>query len=160
MDDDTFNPTVEALRRPPIRIDDETTPEMIEAEIRERLQALLAAHNGLEPTLEGWRELALALALQYEPAFQIETPADRDSMGGRPAGWTGFAVRSAMKAELRRGAKSERAAAKVVGPRFGISPKTAQNLMTTPSAPDEIRRLKYETMAQKAATMAAARLSR
>ena len=150
----------ETLSRKPLVVRDDTDVERLSVEIAERLEALLAVHNGLAPTLEGWRELALALALQYEPALQIETPVDRDSLGGRPAGWTGFAVRSAMKAEMRRGAKSERAAAKAIGRRFGIAPKTAQNLMAKPSAPDELRRLKYEITAQKAAEIAAAKLSR
>jgi hypothetical protein len=160
-EDEGFDPIIDILSRPPIQIDDRTTPDSIKAELRERLEALLASHNGLEPTFEGWRDLALALALRYEPAFQIETPADRDSLGGRPAGWIGFSVRSAMKAELRKGAKSARAAAKIVGPRFGLTPKRAENMMSAPrSAPDPMRRRKYELVVEKACAMAAGKVSR
>jgi hypothetical protein len=163
FEDDGFDPVTEALGRPPIRIDDQTTPETIEAEMRERLEALLASHNGTEPTPEGWRDLALALALRYEPAFQIETPVDRtgrSGIGGRPAEWTNFLVRSAIKAELRKGAKSERAAAKIVAPRFGITQKTAQNIMSVSSPPDTLRRSKYEWVAENAALAAAKGMSR
>ncbi|MET3997250.1 hypothetical protein ABID65_008930 [Bradyrhizobium sp. S3.9.2] len=160
-DDDGFDPVGEALSRSPIRVDDSTTPESLELELQERLDALLAHHNGLEPTLEGWRDLALALALRYEPAFQIETPVDRDSMGGRPAGWAGFTIRSATKAELRRGAKSQRAAAKVVAERFGLSLSRVQNIMSDPpSPPDVLRRRKYELVVEKACGMAAKKVSR
>jgi hypothetical protein len=161
VDDDGFDPVGEALGRRPLRIDDSTTPESLEVELRERLEALLASHNGMEPTLEGWRGLALALALQHEPAFQIETPVDRDSMGGRPAGWTGFTVRSAVKAELRKGAKSQRAAAKVVAAKFDLSLSRVQNIMTDPpSPPDVLRRRKYELIVEKAIASAAQRVSR
>lgn len=160
-DDDGFDPIGEALGRPPLRIDDSTTPDSLEVELQERLEALLASHNGMEPTLEGWRGLALALALRHEPAFQIETPVDRDSMGGRPAGWTGFIVRSAVKAELRRGAKSIRAAAKVVAERFGLSSSRVQNIMSDqPSPPDVLRRRKYELIVEKAVASAARKVSR
>lgn len=161
VDDDGFDPVTEALGRPPLRIDDSTTPDSLEAELQERLEALLASHNGMEPTLEGWRGLALALALQHEPAFQIETPVDRDSMGGRPAGWTGFTIRSAVKAELRKGAKSQRAAAKIVATRVGLSLSRVQNIMSEPpSPPDVLRRRKYELIAEKALASAAQKVSR
>ncbi|APG09884.1 hypothetical protein BKD09_16250 [Bradyrhizobium japonicum] len=164
MDDEGFEPIADTLACPPIQIDDRTTPDSIEAELRERLEALLASHNGLEPTLEGWRDLALALALRHEPAFQIETPADRmgrSGIGGRPAGWTGFTVRSAVKAELRRGAKSQRVAAKVVAERFGLSLSRVQNIMSErPSPPDVLRRRKYELVVEKACAMAAKKVSR
>lgn len=160
-DDDGFDPIGEALGRPPLRIDDSTTPDSLEVELQERLEALLASHNGMEPTLDGWRGLALALALQHEPAFQIETPADRDSMGGRPAGWTGFTIRSAVKAEMRKGAKSQRAAAKIVATRVGLSLSRVQNIMSEPpSPPDVLRRRKYELIAEKALASAAQKVSR
>ncbi|WP_461319677.1 hypothetical protein [Bradyrhizobium barranii] len=161
MDDEGFDSGGEALSRPPLRIDDSTTPESLEVELQERLEALLASHNGLEPTLEGWRDLALALALRHEPAFQIETPVDRDSMGGRPARWTGFTVRSAVKAELRKGAKSQRAAAKVVAEMFGLSLSRVQNIMSDPpSPPDVLRRRKYELVVEMAGAIAAKKVSR
>lgn len=161
VEDDGFDSVGEALGRPPLRVDDSTTPESLELELQERLEALLASHNGMEPTLEGWRGLALALALRHEPAFQVETPVDRDSMGGRPAGWTGFTVRSAVKAELRKGAKSQRAAAKVVAAKLGLSLKRVQNIMSDPpSHPDVLRRRKYELVAEKAVASAAQKVSR
>lgn len=89
----------ETLSTPPLRVDDATTSESLQGELAERLRALLASHNGLEPTAEGWRALALALALEHEPAFQIETPVDRSTLGGRPVGLNDFMLRSMLKAE-------------------------------------------------------------
>ncbi|MFC6486943.1 hypothetical protein [Nitratireductor sp. GCM10026969] len=140
----------EVLSRPPIRIDDSTTADSIVAEFAERLEALLAAHNGLEATADGWRDLALALALEYEPAFQIETPADRESLGGRPAGWSSFILRSSMKAEMRAGNTLSQAA-KIVSKKLGVTEGTARNAFSRKSsAPDSLKRQPYEIKAEKA----------
>ena len=139
--------TIEVLSRPPVMISDDTTVDALSAEFAERLEALLLLHNGLEPSLEGWRDLALALALEHEPAFKIETPADRvgrSGKEGRPVGWTGLAMKSAMRAEMRKG-KTQTKAAEAVAPRFTsdrthtagkYSPGTFENLMKRLVTPD------------------------
>lgn len=107
------------------------TQTALTEEFGERLKALLAIHQ-CEPTAEGWRSLALALAREYEPAFQIETGQERagkDGKAGRPAGRT-FLLRSAMKAEMRRTGGTAKAAAEVVSKKFGVSVSHAQNVMS------------------------------
>ena len=158
MSDEIF----EILSRAPIAIKDDTTPESIEGELSDRLSALLEAHK-CEPTAEGWRELALELAMQHEPAFRIETPVERygrSGLGGAPVGWSGFTIKSAMKAEVRKGATQKEAAARV-GARLGIAPKTAQNAMSGPSrVPDDVRRWKYIWVLHDAIRAVADKLSR
>ena len=119
----------ETLSRPPLRIADDTSPESLQTELGERLEALLASHNGLEPTAEGWRALALALALKHEPAFQIETPVDRSSLGGRPVGLGDFILRSMLKSEMRKG-NSQSQAAKTVARRVDQKAGTLNNLFS------------------------------
>jgi hypothetical protein len=68
------------LGRPPIDL--RWAPEEIEAEYGERLQALLDEH-GLDADLQGWRELAINLAIQFHPAFQVKA-RQRLPVAGRP----------------------------------------------------------------------------
>lgn len=53
MDDEGFEPIADTLACPPIQIDDRTTPDSIEAELRERLEALLASHTWSRPLRGG-----------------------------------------------------------------------------------------------------------
>ena len=163
MDDDSFDPVTETLDRPPLRVDDSTTPESLEPELRERLEALLAVHNDLKPTLEGWRQLALELALQYEPAFRIETPADRtgkSGLDGRPGKWGNFIQRSLMKKEMReRPGISAREAAKRVARGTPYSEGTLRNSLSRSAPPDVMRLMPYRRKIEKAAKMAAESLS-
>jgi hypothetical protein len=157
---------VETLSRNPIRVDDETNPEALKAELWERLEALLISRL-LEPTAEGWRDLALALALEHEPAFQIETPVDRSSLGGRPIGFGDFFLRSIMKSEKSKLKKSEprkdpsqSQIAKIVARRTGKAAGTINNLFAKDaSIPDSVRREKYCRKAAKALKAAADSLS-
>jgi hypothetical protein len=149
----------EALSRPPLRIADDTSAESLQSELSERLEALLASHNGLEPDADGWRSLALALALKHEPAFQIETPVDRSSLGGRPVGLGEFVLRSMLRSEVRKG-QSQSQAAKNVARRVDQKASTLGNLFSRKSSiPDSIRREKYERVAEKALKSAAVSLS-
>jgi hypothetical protein len=153
---------IEVLGRGPIAVDDGTTEEGLVAEMTERLAALLASHNGLEPTAEGWRQLALELALKYEPAFCIETPVDRtgrSGIGGRPVGWQTFTLRSLMRAEMRKGLNQKDAARKVAR-RTGKAVGTLNNIFSRKApAPDSMRRARFEWKAERAAASAARRLS-
>lgn len=151
---------VETLSRPPLRVADDTTPDLLHAELAERLEALLASHNGLEPNAEGWRALALALALKHEPAFQIETPVDRETLGGRPIGFGDFILRSMLHSEVRAG-KSKSQAAKTVSRRTDQKAASLNNLFSRKaSVPDSVRREKYESKASEALKAAAVSLSR
>lgn len=151
----------EALSRDPIPVSDDTDDCVIALELEERLRALLGA-NQCEPTEIGWRELALKLALRHEPAFRLETPADRtgpSGLGGRPVGWGTFALRSRMKAEMRKGA-TQKEAAKIVSRRTGIAIGTANNVLARKSpAPDVLRRARFEWKAERAMKLAADKLS-
>ncbi|WP_438749175.1 hypothetical protein [Pararhizobium sp. O133] len=154
----------EPLGRPPIAVTQDTTEDELAAEMAERLSALLQDHNGLEPTPKGWRQLALELALEYVPAFKIETPVDRtgpSGLGGRPVGLDNFILRSRMKDEIRQG-KSPAEAARTINKESGgkIAVKTAQNALTRASQPpDFLRRRGYQWKAFRAIQAAADKLS-
>jgi hypothetical protein len=157
---------VETLSRKPLRVADDTAVDDITIEFEERLEALLAA-NHLDATADGWRKLALLLAMLHEPAFAIETPADRSTLGGRPAAMGNFIARSLMKQEIRaieaetgvkRGAQAK--AAKVVADKLGISEGTANNSVSrAPVQTDAQRRAPYQHKAEAALAIAAERLS-
>lgn len=151
----------EVLGRGPMPVTEHTDEEELVAEMAERLDALLRSHNGLEPTADGWRQLALELALKYEPLFKIETPEDRESLGGRPVGMGNFILRSRMKAEMRKGKTQAEAARTIEKETKGkITFKTANNVLTRKAqAPDFIRRMPYESKAARAIRVAAEKLS-
>jgi hypothetical protein len=159
--DESLPEWVEVLQRGPIRIMDETSVEGLVDEMAERLEALLRSYNGLEPTAEGWRQLALELALKYDPAFKIETPVDRESIGGRPVGMSGFILRSRMKSEMRKGKSQAEAARSIAKQSKGkIAAKTATNSLSRKAeAPDFMRRAPYEWKADSAMRAAARKLS-
>lgn len=159
--DDQLPEWLNVLSRPPIRIADDTRTEDVADEMAERLSALLQSHNGLYPDAAGWRQLALELALKYDPLFRIETPVDRESLGGRPVGFGNFILRSQMKAKMREGKTQAEAARAVARESKGrISAKTATNALSRKGqAPDSMRRLKYEWKADNAMRLAAKKLS-
>jgi hypothetical protein len=159
--EDTLPGWAEVLGRGPMEVTEHTDEEKLEAEMVERLDALFRSHNGLEPTADGWRQLALELALKYEPLFKIETPEDRSSLGGRPVGMGNFILRSKVKAEIRKG-KSQAEAARTVAKNSGggISFKTANNVLSRKAqASDGMRRLPHEWKADRAMRRAAEKLS-
>jgi hypothetical protein len=151
----------EVLGRGPMPVTEHTDEEELAAEMAERLDALLRSHNGLEPTADGWRQLALELALKYEPLFKIETPEDRESLGGRPVGMGNFILRSRMKAEMRKGKTQAEAARTIEKETKGQIPfKTANNVLSRKAqAPDFMRRWAFEWKADRAIRAAAEKLS-
>lgn len=158
--DDNLPWYIEVLGRPPIKIMSDTKAEDLVTEMAERLEALMTAHNGLYPTSDGWRQLAIELALEYEPAFQIETPVDRtgkSGAGGRPSGWRNFSDRTAMKQELRNNPGiSIREAARRIAKRTGRKESTLKDVLSKPaSPPDAMRILPYKIIRARAAEMAA-----
>lgn len=152
---------VEVLGRGPIRVDEHTDEGELAEEMAERLDALLRSHNGLEPTADGWRQLALELALKYEPLFQIKTPEDRESLGGRPVGMGNFILRSRMKAEMRKGKNQAEAARTIAKESKGkITFKTANSALSRKApAPDFMRLWPYKWKAERAIRVAAKKLS-
>lgn len=170
MDDD-YDPNewiYEALGRPPLRVMDDTTAGDIAAEVEARIEALLVA-SGCEPTPDGWRRLAVLLALRHEPAFKIETPVDRASKGGRPIGWSDFLLRSRMRAHMRdkdnpRSKKPIMSAAQAARLIHRETPEiavgTAKNALSRPpSIPDDMALWRYKHVAEDAAMVAAKKLS-
>lgn len=160
-EEDRLPAWVEVLGRPPIAVTEHTNEAELVEEMAERLDALLRSYNGLEPTAQGWRQLALELALKHDPLFRIETPVDRESLGGRPVGMGNFILRSRMKAEMRKG-RTQSEAARVVEreSRGQITKKTALNSLSRKApAADEMRRLPYAWKAERAIQMAAKKLS-
>lgn len=162
--DDALPWYIEVLGRPPIRIMSDTKAEDLVSEMTERLEALMAAHIGVEPTADGWRQLAIELALEHEPAFRIETPVDRlgkSGAGGRPSGWRNFMDRTAMKQELRNNPGiSNREAARRIAKRTGRKESTLKDVLSKPaSPPDAMRILPYKITRDRAAEMAAKYMS-
>lgn len=87
---------VRTLKRPPIEVTNRTHPDDLARDLEERIRALLEVYD-CSPTAGGWRDLALKLALDYEPAFKVMTPVDRipGAPGGAPPGerfWDYFAM--------------------------------------------------------------------
>jgi hypothetical protein len=72
--------SVARLDRPPIDL--RWAREKIEGEYAERLQALLDEH-GLDADLQGWRELAINLAIEFHPAFKVKA-RQKLPVSGRP----------------------------------------------------------------------------
>lgn len=152
----------EVLSRPPIRVLDDVEPEHIVAEMKERLEALMACHNGCEPTEDGWRRLALALALKHEPVFAIETPADRSgrsgAAGAQPTAKT-LIYRAQMKAKMAEGL-NPRQAALALARNSKVSARTLENAMSRKSKSRGIfGRQPYEIKAEKALILAAESMS-
>lgn len=72
------------LDRDPLRIDPANITPAEVAELRERIEALLELH-GCEPTLEGWREIAIRLAFDHVRALRVIVPGMKDpKRPGRP----------------------------------------------------------------------------
>jgi hypothetical protein len=75
-DEDRIPDCVRVLERGPIELNESTSDADLVPELEERLRALLEKYV-CEPTTEGWRRLAIELALRYEPGLKIITPVDR-----------------------------------------------------------------------------------
>ncbi len=149
----------EVLSRGAMTINAETDMDALTDEMIERLEAVMSFYNGCEPTADGWRRLAISIALDHHPLFRIVTPADRDVKGGKPVGFENFARRSAMKAETKKGV-TKKQAAQSLDKKFGVSSKTLENLMVRSSPPpDAMARSVYTRKAEKAIERAASELS-
>jgi hypothetical protein len=111
------------LDRPKLKLD-KLSPEQLATELGERLSALIEAHHIDATTLEGWRELAVILAVNHHPSFQ---PAGPKLKRGKPKGiswdkWlTSFAVQS-RRAKLER----ELDATKIANPKVKFDEKGLQ----------------------------------
>jgi hypothetical protein len=68
------------LKRARMRVAGEDSPQRFARELEERLGALLGV-NGCAATNEGWRTLAIRLALRHEKAFQTNLPAPLKKKG-------------------------------------------------------------------------------
>lgn len=68
------------LKRRPIRVAGEGDAQRFARELEERLDALLGVH-GCSPTHEGWRTLAVRLALEHEKAFKTNLPPPEKRKG-------------------------------------------------------------------------------
>lgn len=120
----------EVLSRKAIRMTSATTPEALAGELQERLEALLVANN-CDATPKGWRDLALKLALQYERAFRVIAPVDRDPdapTGAEPGGcyWEALETRKL----ATRDKISISAAARVIAKKWGRNARTIENAVT------------------------------
>jgi hypothetical protein len=150
---------VEILERPPLTVLDSTRPPDLVTEMQERLGALLDAH-GCEPTLEGWRQLAVKFALKHEPALRITTPVEPHPGRGAKQKAERWGWRSAVRSAARRHG-SNQAGAEYVHKNFADTPQvgTLKNLpgLAIPF-PDEWRRYDYQAVAEAAAITAAAHL--
>lgn len=150
----------DVLARPPIRISDATAVSDLVPEMQDRIEALLDSY-GCDGSAEGWRKLAISLALKHEAAFKVETPADRTGRsgnGGAPVGMQKFHIRSEAAKEFNLGA-SERVAARRVAERLGLNQHTVRSSFRGgPSASDEMRRHNYLIVAEAALVQASERV--
>lgn len=149
----------------PIRILDKTSDEELAAAMAERLAFVFELYQ-FEPTPDGWRELALRLALKHEPALHIETPFDRQPGGGAEPTIDAFIYRSAMVAATKR-LGTAKAASEEVSKKFPDAPSPAalRNLVTPAGrrkaqGPRQWRLDPYEMRAFQALSRAAALLAR
>ena len=150
------------LDLPPIDMRD-VRDDALTDEYEKRLSALLEA-NGLDATPEGWRLLAIKLAIRYESALKVITSADPLPGSGRPTNQVRkWILRSEMSVFSRK-VGSVAAAAKLVKKKWAKhkdipSPKTLQNLAAEDQVfPQEWRRVDFLDEAERAAERAAKRL--
>jgi hypothetical protein len=111
------------LDRPKLRLD-RLSREQLAAECDDRLSALMEAYRIDATTLEGWRELAVILAVNHHPSFQ---PAGPKLKRGKPKGisWDKWLISFAVRS---RRAKFERelAAKKIANPKVKFDEKGLQ----------------------------------
>lgn len=148
----------DVLARTPVRVGDETKVADLVPEMRERIEALLDLY-GCDASIEGWRKLALALAIEHVPAFKLETPADRSGgrsgIGGRPVTMETFRLRSEWLQEMHGGG-SERDIAARLEKRLGIPAETIRSrVRRKQQMPDAMRRATYTVIAEHALADAA-----
>jgi hypothetical protein len=97
------------LSRPPIDIRFIKDEDLYQ-EFRTRIVALLEA-NMVEAGVDGWRELAIKLAMTHEPAFQIITKVDPLPGSGRPQNQSRWGIVSDFRVGVLRAQAHEDAAA-------------------------------------------------
>lgn len=165
-EDDPVPAWLKPMLRPELTIKKNTTSDDLNGEMEERLAAVLRAYgfnNG------GWREVALQLILEHEPAFQIRTPLDRPlgadgkKLSGANQSIDRWAAYLQMKKFIRKGKTNAGAAREVkkLFPDFELS-----YLKNLPSAgvrgevesPRFFRRHEYEQITREALNTAADKL--
>jgi hypothetical protein len=97
------------LSRPPIDIRFMNDEDLYQ-EFRTRIAALLEA-NMVQAGGDGWRELAIKLAMAHEPAFQIITKVDPLPGSGRPQDQSRWGIISDFRVSVKRAQAHEDAAA-------------------------------------------------
>ena len=102
------------LSRAPIAIEETVSDGALAIELLERLGALLESYH-CDATPEGWRNLALRLAIKHEPGLRIELPIDRDrAINDRERSANVWANAVALRRQIEDGADTqERAAARL-----------------------------------------------
>jgi hypothetical protein len=88
------------LSRPPIDIRFIEDEDLFQ-EFRTRIAALLEA-NMVEAGGNGWRELAIKLAMAHEPAFQVITKVDSMPGSGRPQDASRWGIIADLKNKIKR----------------------------------------------------------
>jgi hypothetical protein len=115
----TGQPSSVGLSRKPIRLKDTTTDEELAHELSERLAAVLEMRS-LEPTPEGWRELALYYLVQKGAPLEFITDIDLIQGGHDGAAMDTFVLRAAASKLKRSGqAKNNVEAAKILAKEKG-----------------------------------------
>lgn len=166
MIDDGIPDWARPLTRGPIEVDERTTFDELAKEFSERLDALMK-HYQCDATPEGWRRLALRLALDHEieqgtPAMRVIVPVDRlpEAGGAEPGKNWGLAARLEKRA---RDLGSIKAAAKELAKTTGLSVGRLQNIAADKKAgrvskPRGIQRMPWNQWIAAALETAADRL--
>lgn len=152
----------DVLARAAVRVDDTTLVSDLVPEMRERLEALMELY-GCDASPDGWRKLALELALKHESVFRVETPADRtgpSGIGGAPIDMKVWRLRHEWLKEMAVVpiGTAEREIARRLERRLGIKASTIRGAVRRDAMSDEMRRANYVVVAEAALASAAKHL--
>jgi hypothetical protein len=100
QDEDNELPAwADILAKGPLKID-KLTPAELQAEYETRLRALLDSY-GAENTFDGWRDVAINLAIRLHPAFKVQKRRMLP-VSGRPKSGNRWFWRQAVLARIRK----------------------------------------------------------
>lgn len=120
-----------------------TTKDNLVWEFEKRLVALLEKH-GATNSLEGWRDVAVSLAVEFHPAFQVEKH-DRLPVSGRPISRTRWMFRNAFlsrKRKLEREAEDAVRGTRTEGKPIQVGAKAAKEVHAEWASIEAAARLK------------------
>jgi len=106
-DDDELPPWIKILERGPLNVD-RLTPERLKSEFEARIPALLESY-GADNTLDGWRDVAIKLAITYHPALIVKRtlPKAKSNRPVEAGPWLNRQALLSRKRQLEANAKQQ-----------------------------------------------------